>query len=87
MWTSPSWTEREKCAGTLLFPGGLIGAYAWLVTPTASKICEGVLGHGHLTCTTAGFLIPLVPWILVEVVLVLVPLAVAAYLYLRARAA
>jgi hypothetical protein len=43
LWSSRVWTVREKLIGTLLVPGGLGGAFFWvLILGTSSRSCGGV---------------------------------------------
>lgn len=87
LWSSPSWTTRDRTIGTLVWPGGLIGPV--LLSTSVGQVCTQVLqgnsgvAVGEPTCTGFAFN----PWIGLPLgVLVLVaPFAVAAFLLTRSR--
>ncbi len=90
LWTSRVWTLRDKLIGTLVVPGGCAMAVIFLLTaafPHASH-CTGS-PDGIPRCTPA----PTQPaWahalgITAVVLLVLLPIATAVYLVVRARRA
>ena len=93
---SPLWNARQKLLGALVWPGGLVmvGAFPFLVaagsetcvsSASAVQVCEAgqVCPVGPIldSCTGAG-----IQWglVLLAVVLVLAPIAVAAYLWVAA---
>jgi|ERR1039458_3801142 hypothetical protein len=87
LWAAPTWAHREKLLGTLVFPGGLMGAFyfASLVTP------RSCVGSSHLTpagmwdtvqhCTGGSQSIIT----LIFGLLVIAPLGSVTYLWLAAR--
>jgi uncharacterized membrane protein len=85
LWASNAWTLRDKLIGTFLFPGGLLLPSVLLLTATSTEVCSSgpvaVPGAaGPITCVTHG---P-AAWIVVGmVILVIVPVASAAYLAIR----
>lgn len=68
LWTSATWTVREKLAGTLIWPGGLLVPLALPLLPGGAQL----LRSPALAMTAIT-------------VLVIAPIAVGAWLLLRAR--
>lgn len=88
LWTSPSWTTREKTIGTAVWPGGLIAPLLAL-TSTAqvcTTIAEGGAGAAGQAaepiCT--GFAFSPLVGVPLAIILLGAPLAVAAFLLSRA---
>jgi hypothetical protein len=101
LWTSRVWTLRDKLIGTFVLPGGLAGSFFLLGAgfTTGTSVCGpqriprplqtgGIVpsnpahAAGAVCAGTPG---PNVLAILLFVLLVLAPLAMAAYLTIRAR--
>jgi hypothetical protein len=56
LWTSPTWSRRDKLIATLVPPVGLVALFFGLVTTLrAAADCAGPAA----TCTTKGFTLPL----------------------------
>jgi len=56
LWTSPTWSRRDKLIATLVPPAGLVALFFGLVTTLrAAAACSGPA----TTCTTKGFTLPL----------------------------
>jgi hypothetical protein len=56
LWTSPTWSRRDKLIATLVPPVGLVALFFGLVTTLrAAAGCAGPAA----TCTTKGFTLPL----------------------------
>ena len=90
VWTSGRWTRRDKLVGSLVLPGGLAAAW-WFARGPATVTCTGfvvgdevpdvgITGPG---CTPVPF--PLSVMLLIQLVLVVLPLAAAAWLGWRLR--
>lgn len=85
LWSSPSWTAREKVIGTAVWPGGLIGPT--LLLTRAGQVCTQTMGGpagvavGEPSCT--GFALD--PWIGVPVgvAVLLAPVVVGFFLLTR----
>lgn len=83
LWTSPTWRRVDKLLGTLVLPGGLALAFAFLGLPTAAPVCttSGAPGLRAVThCTTAGFVLPFPAGLLALVLAVLAPVLTAVHL-------
>ncbi|TDC49201.1 hypothetical protein E1212_19090 [Jiangella ureilytica] len=66
LWISPLWTPLEKLAGTFLLPGVGILLFVGLFTTGSTEVCGGGMredGSTYQTCTTDGWLTPMVFWI------------------------
>ena len=86
LWTSDRWSRPDKLLGTFVLPGGLIPALLFARGP-ATTTCTGITRAGvsarPLSCDPLPWPVP-VMWVAM-VVLVLVPVVMAAVLGLRAR--
>jgi hypothetical protein len=71
LWTSPTWSRRDKVIATLVPPVGLVALFFGLVAVLHSA--AGCAGPAT-TCTTKGFTLPL------EVAILLVVAGLAAHL-------
>ena len=85
LWSSSTWKVRDKLLGTLVIPGGLpglvlLGTFSWR---TSSTSCGGVSPLGQravIHCVTSGFSLPAAVGILVLILALLAPFAVAVHL-------
>jgi hypothetical protein len=87
LWVSAAWTTREKLLGTLVVPGGLAPGLLLLMFGVYGEACTRVLQDGSLvseTCTEGSELLGL-PGGIAIVLLLLAPLATAAFLALPLR--
>jgi hypothetical protein len=88
LWASPRWRWPDKLLGTLVWPGGLGGVvFVGLVAVSASSGVAGPCsGNGMIAnCTSGGGGMPAWVTILILVVAILAPFAVAIWLLSRAR--
>lgn len=82
LWASPTWRARDKLLGTLVLPGGLAFAFAFLFMPSETN-CQGVSGPGPIAfshCPMTGLVLPFPVGIVVLVVTVLAPILTAVRL-------
>jgi hypothetical protein len=69
LWTSPTWSRRDKLIATIVPPVGLVALFFGLVaTLRAAAGCSGPATLASTTCTTKGFTLPLTVAILLVVV-------------------
>jgi uncharacterized membrane protein len=87
LWASKAWTLRDKLIGTFLLPGGLLLPAYLLLTVSSSEVCSsgpgvagGSSGPGATTCVQSG---PGAWAVAAMVLLIVVPIASAAYLAVR----
>jgi uncharacterized membrane protein len=84
LWASKAWTLRDKLIGTLLVPGGLLLPAYLLLIASSSEVCSsgpaGTPSEGVTTCVQSG---PAAWAVGAMIVLVVVPIASAAYLAIR----
>ncbi len=60
LWTSPTWSHRDKLIATFVPPAGLVALFFGLVaTLRAAAACPGPTTLASTTCTTKGFTLPL----------------------------
>ena len=75
LWTSPTWSRRDKLIATFVPPAGLVALFFGLVAALrAAAACPGPTTLASTTCTTKGPALPL------GVALVLVVAGLAAHL-------
>ncbi len=65
LWTSPTWSRREKLIATVLPPVGLVALFFGLVTALSGA--AGCPGHAPAGCTTSKIALPLAVSILLAV--------------------
>jgi uncharacterized membrane protein len=83
LWTATIWTTNEKLLGTLVWPGGLLAPLALGLLP--GQVCETIAENGQEAVTTCtGFSLPMPFGLLLLVMLVGAPIAVAVMLLKRA---
>lgn len=83
LWTSSTWKRWEKVLGTLVLPGGLISLFELTTRAAGTTVCTAHGGPGEATvrqCTTHGYMFPGAVGIVVFVVILVAPIAVAVYL-------
>jgi hypothetical protein len=69
LWTSPTWSRRDKLLATLVPPVGLAALFIGVVTALrASASCPGHALHASAGCAAKGFALPLGVAILLVVV-------------------
>lgn len=69
LWTSPTWSRRDKLIATFVPPVGLAALFFGLVTALrGSAACPGPTTLASTACTTKGFTLPLGVAILLVVV-------------------
>jgi len=88
LWTSRVWTTREKLAGTLLFPGGLLLPVLLLTGAVGGRVCFGSGADGRVVSNTCGpgpSALQLTTAIGTLALLVVVPIAMAIFLGRRAQ--
>ncbi len=69
LWTSPTWSRRDKLIATIVPPAGLVALFFGLVAALhAAAGCSGPTTLASNTCTTKGFTLPLGVAILLVVV-------------------
>ncbi len=60
LWTSPTWSRRDKLIATIVPPAGLAALFFGLVAALhAAAGCPGPATLASTTCTTKGFTLPL----------------------------
>ena len=89
LWASPRWRWPDKLLGTLVWPGGLGGVALFaglsIAGGVSSQICSGAAGK-PMTCTsTSSGGLPAWATVLLAVVALVAPVAVAIRLLLSAR--
>jgi hypothetical protein len=57
LWTSPTWSQRDKLIATVVSPAGLVALFFGLVA--ALSAAAGCPGHASASCTTRGVTLPL----------------------------
>jgi hypothetical protein len=57
LWTSPTWSRRDKLIATFVPPAGLVALFFGLVA--ALHAAAGCSGHASAGCTTRGVTLPL----------------------------
>jgi hypothetical protein len=87
LWASGAWTTREKLIGTFFLPGGLALPMVLLIVPAGSGCVESGI-NGRLVESTCSDPSALRQAIMIGLfaVLVIVPIAITAYLGSRLRA-
>jgi hypothetical protein len=88
LWTSRVWTTREKLAGTLLFPGGLLLPVLLFSGAIGMRVCFGSGVDGRVVSDTCGpgpSALQQTMAIGVLTLLVVVPIAMAIFLGRRAQ--
>ena len=86
LWASPRWRWPDKLLGTLVWPGGLAGViFVGLIGASSGTITQCSGGSGMITQCTGGGGVPAWVTILILVVAVVSPFAVAIRLLSRAR--
>jgi hypothetical protein len=69
LWTSPTWSRRDKLIATFVSPVGLVALFFGLVAALGgSAACSGQALHAQAGCTTKGIILPLGVAILLAVV-------------------
>ena len=69
LWTSPTWSRRDKLIATIVPPAGLVALFFGLVAALrAAAGCPGPATLASTTCTTKGVTLPLGVAILLVVV-------------------
>jgi hypothetical protein len=84
LWLSKIWTVRDKLLGTLVLPGGLLGAAYLTVASVSVETCTGG-AQGVQHCTGGISTAERVALITLWVVLVAAPIATGFYLGRRIR--
>lgn len=88
LWTSDRWDRRDKLLGSLVLPGGLAAAW-WFARGPATVTCTQLVAGdvpgspARASCSPMPFPLPVM--LAVQLVLVLAPLGVAAWLGWRLR--
>jgi hypothetical protein len=86
LWLSRCWSVRDKLLGTLVVPGGLLGALVLPLYGTSVEVCSsspqivtssGQARAGSVHCTGGMSTGAQIAWIAVEVLLIIAPIAVA----------
>jgi hypothetical protein len=72
LWTSPTWSRRDKLIATFVPPAGLVALFFGLVA--ALSAAAGCSGHASAGCTSRGVTLPL------EVAIPLAAAGLAAHL-------
>ncbi len=89
LWSSVTWSTRQKLAGTLLLPGGLGAFFMTTLGGSASTICSGTATPGHtieLACAAhGGIALPMAA--VLATLLFVVPITTCSWLYLVAKRA
>ena len=57
LWTSPTWSQRDKLTAIVVSPAGLVALFFGLVA--ALSAAAGCPGHASAGCTTRGVTLPL----------------------------
>jgi hypothetical protein len=57
LWTSPTWSQRDKLIATVVSPVGLVALFFGLVA--ALSAAAGCPGHASASCTSRGAALPL----------------------------
>lgn len=57
LWTSPTWSQRDKLIATVVPPVGLVALFFGLVTALSAS--AGCQGHASAGCTTGRITLPL----------------------------
>ena len=57
LWTSPTWSQRDKLIATVVSPAGLVALFFGLVA--ALSVAAGCPEHAAAGCTTRGVTLPL----------------------------
>ena len=65
LWTSPTWSQRDKLIATVVSPAGLVALFFGLVA--ALSVAAGCPEHAAAGCTTRGVTLPLGAAILLAV--------------------
>jgi hypothetical protein len=65
LWTSPTWSQRDKLIATVVSPAGLVALFFGLVA--ALSVAAGCPEHASAGCTTRGVTLPLGAAILLAV--------------------
>jgi hypothetical protein len=71
LWTSPTWSQRDKLIATVVSPAGLVALFFGLVAALrAAAACPGAGSalHASASCAARGFTLPLGVAILLAVV-------------------
>ncbi len=84
VWTSDRWTRSDKLVGTLVLPGGLTAAW-WFARGPATTTCAGFAVDGRTPSCPDSNPLPLPVMVAVQLVLLVAPLAAAAWLGWRLR--
>lgn len=84
LWSSRVWTIRDKLIGTLIVPGGLASVLIALLVGSSVQVCSGG-GPNPLHCTGGASTGHVIVSIALIALLVIGPLATAAYLARRVR--
>jgi peptidoglycan/LPS O-acetylase OafA/YrhL len=79
LWTSTSWTSRDKLIGTFVWPGGLSLSLFLLGLPTQTCASSG---NGHTVCTGTS----LSPWLAAIVAAMVLVGPILTHFYLVRRA-
>jgi hypothetical protein len=86
LWVSKAWDLRDKLIGTFVLPGGLLLPAYLLLTVGSTEVCTSTqrpAGTSGIEVTTCGQGGPTVWGIAATVILVVAPIASAAYLAIR----
>lgn len=92
LWTSARWRWYDKLLGTLVWPGGLLGVVLFgalfaVSNGSSHQLCTGGAGHATTCVTQGGGGLPNWLGILIFVVIIAAPIAVAIRLLRRAQLA
>lgn len=82
LWRSMVFTLRDKLLGTLVWPGGLFGAFIFLGAPTGTSSCTST-PTGQTHCVATGFHFPLALGLPMFGIAVILPILVAILLFRR----
>jgi uncharacterized membrane protein len=82
LWTSTTWTTREKLLGSLVWPGGFVTPF--VVQTLATSVCTESSGPGGTEVVCEGFSLPLAVGIPTAIVVWLAPIAVGVFLLRQA---
>jgi uncharacterized membrane protein len=82
LWTSTTWTTREKLLGSLVWPGGFVTPF--VIQTLATSVCTESTGPGGTEVVCEGFSLPPTVGIPVAVAVWLAPIAVGVFLLRQA---
>ncbi|MFU8840696.1 MAG: DUF1700 domain-containing protein [Nitriliruptoraceae bacterium] len=82
LWTSTTWTTRQKLLGSLVWPGGFVTPF--VVQTLATSVCTESTGPGGTEVACEGFSLPPTVGIPLAILVWLAPITVGVFLLRRA---